>query len=218
MSPIANFQAAGWSDRPAGNLDHDDSALGPRSLPVRSRVAAHRSRLTRELAAGTEPGSSREHALRAAQLTSNHNRKLLVRSLRRTVNDAHRPQINRARMIIIDRRQVLDAEDAINALIARLSYAEPVRAQGMAIVERLLGNADKSPLYNTAEPGALRRQVLVATQSLDTTPGADGEFAIAAWEVTHEHDAEQPDTCNMHRIGLLGRPARELRSAAVQLA
>jgi hypothetical protein len=180
MSPIANFQATRWPDRPAGKLDHNDSAAGARSLLVRSRVAAHRSRLTRELAEGGEPGSSPEHALRATQLTSNRHRKQLVHSLRRTVSEAHRPQMNRARMIIINRRQVLDAEEAINNLVARLSYAEPVRAEGMAMVERILGNAERSPLYNNAEPGALRRQVLVATESLDTEPGADAELAVAA--------------------------------------
>jgi hypothetical protein len=81
---------------------------------------------------------------------------------------------------IINRAQVVDAEDAINAMVARLSYAEPVRAEGMAIAERILTNADRSPLYNPAEADALRRQVRAATEALDTAPRADFELPIAA--------------------------------------
>jgi hypothetical protein len=81
-------------------------------------------------------------------------------------------------VVIINRAQVLDARDAINALMARMGYAEPVRAEGMAIAERIIASADRSPLYNSAEPGALRRQVLVATEALDTAPRADLELPM----------------------------------------
>jgi hypothetical protein len=144
------------------------------------RVAASRGRLTRELAEGAEPGSSPERALRAAELTSNRRRKRLRRTLRHTISEVHQAPLTRARLGIINRAAVLEAEDAINAMIARLSYAEPVRAEGMAIAERMLINAERSPLYNSAEPGALRRVVLVATDALDSAPRAEGELAIAA--------------------------------------
>jgi hypothetical protein len=65
-------------------------------------------------------------------------------------------------------------------MIARLSHPEPVCAEGMAISELTLTNAGRSPLYNSAEPGALRRVVLVATEALDSVPSAEGELAIAA--------------------------------------
>lgn len=82
--------------------------------------------------------------------------------------------------MIINRAQVLGAEATINAMVARLSAAEPVRAEGMAIAHRILTNADGSPLYGAAEPGALRRQVLGATEALDTAPPAEVELPIAA--------------------------------------
>ena len=53
-------------------------------------------------------------------------------------------------------------------------------ADHAAIAHRILTNADGSPLYNAAEPGALRRQVLAATEALDTAPKAEIELAIAA--------------------------------------
>jgi len=176
MSPISKSQTAEWRDWPTG----DAGLAGPRSLTLRMRVAASRDRLTRELAEGADPGSAPERALRAAQLTSNGRRKQLVRALRRTISEAHHPPLTRARVVIIDRAAVLEAEDAINAMIARLSYAEPVRAEGMAIAERMLTNAERSPLYNSAEPGALQRLVLVATEALDPAPQAEDALAIAA--------------------------------------
>ena len=60
-------------------------------LPLRTRVYVHRDDLTHALARGERPTSRPELALRAAQLTSLRNRKGLARTLRRTVDDAHRP-------------------------------------------------------------------------------------------------------------------------------
>lgn len=155
-------------------------AAGSRSLAVRTRVAGSRGRLTRELAEGAEPGSSPERALRAAQLTSSRARKRLRRTLCSTISEAHHPRLARSRAVIINRAQVLDAEDAINAMVARLAYGKPVRAEGMAIAERLLTNADASPLYDAAEAGALRREVLAATEALDMAAPADVELPVAA--------------------------------------
>jgi hypothetical protein len=172
-SPIANISTPRWRDWPSGEEGHNDSGLAePRSLILRVRVAASRDRLTRELAEGADPGSSPELAFRAAQLTSNRRRRRLVGTLRRTINEAGRPSLGRSRMVIINRGAVLEAEDAINAMIARLSYAHPVCAKGMAMAEQMLTNAERSPLYNLAEPGALRHAVLAATEALDPTPGA----------------------------------------------
>jgi hypothetical protein len=152
-----------------------------RAFAVRMRVAANRDQLTRELADGADPGSSPERALRAAQLTSNRRRKRLERTLRRTISEAHNPHLpTRSRVVIINRAAVLDADQAIKAMIARLSDAEPVHAKGMAIAERMLTNAERSPLYNAAERGALRRLVLVATEALDPEARTEHELARAA--------------------------------------
>ena len=69
-------------------------------------------------------------------------------------------------MVIIRRGAVLEAEDAIRTMIARLGSSQPLRAEGMAIAQRILTNADRSPLYNRAEPGALRREISVATAAM----------------------------------------------------
>jgi hypothetical protein len=157
----------------------DEHAAGPHSVGLRLRVAAHRDRLNRDLAHGVNPASSAEHALRAAQLTSDRRCKELVRTWRDIVAEAHRPRLRISQVVVIHRPAVLDAEDAIHAMIERLSYAQPVSAEGMAIAERIITNADNSPLYNSAEPGTLRRMVHVATEALDPAPRGEHELAAA---------------------------------------
>jgi hypothetical protein len=72
---------------------------------------------------------------------------------------------------------VLDAEDAIQATIERLRSPEPVAVKGMALAERIITDGLSSPLYARAEPGTLRRLVLVATAEPDPPPV---ELAVAA--------------------------------------
>lgn len=85
----------------------------------------------------------------------------------------------RSNISIVNRGAVIDAEVAMQALIARLSSHQPVAAQGIAMVERLITDGVASPLYNTAGPGTLRRQVLAATIALELESEHD-KFALAA--------------------------------------
>jgi hypothetical protein len=148
--------------------------------PLRLRVATavHRPRLTRELAAGISPEASDELALRARQLTSTRHRRTLARTLRGLLTEAHEPMPIRARVVIIRRGAVLEAEGAILEVIHRLASPRPVRAQGMAAVERILTEAEQSPLYNRCEPGTLRRDVLVALRELEPDPSFGHEFPV----------------------------------------
>jgi hypothetical protein len=160
----------------------DSTAPNSRSYSLRLRIstALHRAKLTHALAAGADPVANDELALRARQLTSQRNRRALARSLRRTVAEAHRPPMARARVLsIINRAAVLDAEDAIAEMIKRLGSPCRVRPEGMAMLEWILTNADRSPLYNRAEPGALRRGIRVATAALDGQPSQSHEFMLA---------------------------------------
>ena len=150
------------------------------SLRLRFRTSVHRARLTHALAEGADPGASDELALRVRQLTSERNRKMLAGSLRRSIAEAHRPARTRAVVSIIDRRAVLDAEPAIAEVIERLLAPRPVQAAGMAMVERILTNADWSPLYNPSKPGALRYMIRVATVALDRQSARSHEFALVA--------------------------------------
>lgn len=150
--------------------DHDRDGAPPSSLRLRMTVAARRDALTQELADGANPASTPERALRASQLTSERRRRQMIRTLNRTLAEAHRPSVTRALVTLIDRRAVLEAEDAIQAMIERLRSPEPVSVRGIAQAERIITDGVSSPLYGRAEPGTLRRLVLVATAELDLTP------------------------------------------------
>ena len=138
-----------------------------RRLRTRLRVALHRSELTWALAQGADPTASDELALRARRLTSTRSRRTVARSMRRTIDDARRPPLARSSAVIIQRGAVLDAEDAIRTMIARLGSGQPARAAGMAMAERILTDADASPLYNAAQLGALQREITAATAAMD---------------------------------------------------
>jgi hypothetical protein len=49
----------------------------------------------------------------------------------------------------------------------------------MALLERIVTNEDRSPLYNPSEPGALRRMIRGATAALEAHPGLSHEFELA---------------------------------------
>jgi hypothetical protein len=157
--------------------DYDNSANNtsrPRhSLAIRAKVALRGRALVRDLAAGAPAGVSPELTVRASKLVSNRHRHQLANALRRTIRDAHQPSMSRANISVIDRRAVLDAEEAMTALIARLSDHEPVAAQGVAMVEMLITEGGESPLYGDTKPGNLRQQVVAATIALELERDSD---------------------------------------------
>ena len=180
MPLIAHFPRADREDRRSdGSPRGGFGAAVPAHVFPRLRAAVGRRALTRELSEGADPASSPELSMRAAQLTSSRTRKQLARTLRRTIGEAHRPALTRSRVVIIRRAAVLDAEDALKVMIERLGSSEPVSAEGMAITERILTDADWSPLYIPAGPGALRRLVRVATAAMGARDPSTHDFPIA---------------------------------------
>ena len=179
MPTIANPPSAGLQELPLDEFRRSGAgAPAPRSIVLRMRVALNRDVLTRELAEGADPASSPERALRAAQLVSDRGRRRLARTLRRTISESRQPASNRSRVVIIQRRAVLQAQDAIRALI---ESSEPVRAEGMAIAQRIVSDAESSPLFNPSEPHTLRRVIVLATATLEPEPG---ELPTAAYAFT----------------------------------
>ncbi len=82
-------------------------------------------------------------------------------------------------MVLVRPSAVLEAEHAIETMIGRLAGPLPVRPEGMAMAERLVTNADQSPLYNPAESGALRHEISAATAAMSGHGRAQShEFSI----------------------------------------
>lgn len=152
----------------------------PSTRQLRSRLytATHRQSLSRMLADGADPVQHPELALRAEQITGRSHRRTMARTLRRIAAEAHRPVLARAHVILIRRGPVLDAEDVIRALAARLDGPAPVRPQGMAVLERILTNAENSPLYNRSERGALKRQLAAVLYAVEPGEPQTHEFSI----------------------------------------
>jgi hypothetical protein len=90
-SELTSVPRGGQTDRPSS------------SLTMRAHVAAHRRSLTRELSEGANPASSPELSLRAQQLTTDHKRRLLARSLRRAVHEARHPAPRRVGFALVRR-------------------------------------------------------------------------------------------------------------------
>ena len=151
-----------------------------RTISARSRMrtALHRRHLTRALAEGASCEASDELTLRADQLTSEHHRSVLARSLRRTVTEVIQPVRLPGPAVRAERAAVREAADAITELIRRLESPRPVHPQGMALSEQIITSAD-SPLYNRTAPGTLRRAVRAATVALDRQTVSSHEFDLA---------------------------------------
>lgn len=179
MPTIANPHRGRPHDASPDDFRPTGSGTGlSRSVSLRIRTAARRSELTRALAEGVEPSARPELEVRAAQLTSRRNRNTLARTMRRIVAEARKPAMSRSRVLIIRREAVLDAEDAITAMIEHLTSSEPVLPKGIALAERIITNGHQSPLYNDGEPGALRRLIADATAAMESPPVQSHEFPI----------------------------------------
>ena len=164
MPTIAIPRSIESEPRRPGSRRDDALSAGVR---LRITVTARRTTLTRQLAAGVDPASTPELALRASQLTSRRGRRRMARTLRRTVTEARRPALTRAPLSIVNRYAVLAAADAVQATIARLASPDPVCATGMARLERLVTDGLSSPLYDPVHRDALSHQLLLARANLD---------------------------------------------------
>jgi hypothetical protein len=152
-----------------------------KAVGTRIHEATNRGAFTRDLAAGAEPLARPELAPRAAQLTSRRGRATMARSLHRTLRDAHASRATLGGPALIRRGAVRHSEDVITAVISQLEGPHPVSPRGMAQIQRLLTNADNSPLYNDAAPGALRQAMNAVLSALEPDRGAgpDHEFPLS---------------------------------------
>lgn len=141
-----------------GTLEPSSPAAQVRpSTSLRLKVAIGRDALDAALAQGADINARPELALRAAQLQHLRHRRTLARTLRRVVAEAcgPRPPV-RATAVIIARPQIRAQRDDLLALADRLESPQPTRAVGVAIVQRLITDAIRSPLYVESDPRTLQ--------------------------------------------------------------
>ncbi len=122
--------------------------------------------LDRQLAAGASPGTSALLAIRSQRLTGERYRARVAAGLARAVRDAEATSHGFSAAVRTDRREVIAARTVLATLDRRLRAAEPVSAQGVALLESLLTDG-AGPLYRPTEPGALGSQLRAAAAALE---------------------------------------------------
>ena len=120
---------------------------------ARVRVQLHRRKLDAALAAGCSPWASPALMIRAAQLSTEGERRKVGLALEALVSCAEHGRQMSAYLKIRE-QAVLHERDALLELATRLSGFEPVPAAVVAQLEWLLWDR-RSPLYRGGEPSEL---------------------------------------------------------------
>ena len=151
---------------------------------ARMRLALARRRRTadRLLRTGVRVHPQSELLMwRAAELTSDHNRKMLAGSLRRVVREVDRPSLMTA--VPLNRRNLRPHLPLVRWLADRLASLErPVAAQGMVLVEELLRDGFVSPLYLGGRREGLREIIERCLAALDAESRSERSVAQSGFE------------------------------------
>jgi hypothetical protein len=157
---------------------HSHPSPGP-TLSLRLRTRWGRNRLDRELASGTNPASSHELTLRAAQLQSQAVRSRHANAIVEMLGRAYEPNLGRVTVAgELQNAEIREYADNLRALVARLRDDRPIDIQGAAMTARLV-NDRSSPLYRAGDHG-LGSAVLAARLALDRSAQVRQDLASAA--------------------------------------
>jgi hypothetical protein len=115
-------------------------------LVIRVRAWWRRSELDQALADGTDPTTSEELCLRAAQLSDPRMAERLAASLEAAVDAAGRPVNQRSPAVPLRRRAIIDARAALLGLVLRLRDPDELGHRGAAMASHLVCSGD-SPLF-----------------------------------------------------------------------
>jgi hypothetical protein len=136
---------------------------------LRLRVLLHQPSLDAQLAAGVDPVTTPELAMRAGQLIGRRRRARYGHSVRRAVEVAEKPQSGRVPTrgpsIPLCRAAVLDARHELLAVADDLVELPHVRARGVALTLELLCDGG-GPLYRPWSAGDLREAAEAARAAL----------------------------------------------------
>jgi hypothetical protein len=136
------------------------------SLSMPFKLWFIRDQIDGRLARGAAPAESPELTARAAQLTSERNRRNLAAGLERAVATVDGGRRSFGSKAPVDRAGVEDARLELLDVATLLRGPEPVAMRGVALVEQLLTQGD-SPLYARSVPtGTLREAARQARAAL----------------------------------------------------
>ncbi len=149
------------------------------SLADRWRMRRRRGRLDEQLARDTDPTTSAELGVRAAQLRSSAERSRLANSLVEVLGGARGPNLGAFRVSTRQRHAAIrESADELLALVLRLRDDEPIAVRGAAMVA-LLVDRRSSPLRH-GDGRDLQLAVRAARVGLDVADRGADELAAAA--------------------------------------
>jgi hypothetical protein len=144
------------------------------------RVRLRRTRLDRELADARVGERSEEHELRAAQLTSEANRRDIARSLREVVALAENPRAEwLGSTALLNRDVVLPSRDGLMGLVKQLEQSSPIGPCGVARA-RLLAFDGMGPLYNPVSERSIGEAISWTADGLELSPSSGAMSAVRA--------------------------------------
>ncbi len=141
---------------------HPDDAP---SLSVRLSVLCRRGQLDRLLAEGASPEETPELALRARQLLSERNRRILADGFDKVLQIAEETRPGRTARPPLARREVRASRAALLTLARELRTNAHARPAGVALAQRLLTDG-AGPLYCQGDHDVLWHAVRGATAAL----------------------------------------------------
>jgi hypothetical protein len=156
--------AIGYHDIEA-SLDLALAPTGHAGPLARARVILRRSRLDRELARGADPNQSELLAIRARQLTGEHNRRQLAEGIGRLIDEAGRPRRGLSSALPVSREEIALALPQLRQIQAMLAIDGTVYSRGVAMLNCLLTDGG-SPLFTAAYRGELRDTLEAAIAAL----------------------------------------------------
>jgi hypothetical protein len=136
---------------------------------TRVSLLARRGRLDRELAAGVDPHGDEALEHRAAQLECPAARRQLATGLERVLQAADEPPVTFSASAPLNRPAIRAARPVLLALARELRRNEQARAQGVALVRRLLVDG-AGPLYAPAPTEELAEAAAAALETLAVGP------------------------------------------------
>jgi hypothetical protein len=152
------------------------AVVGPRPhrYLARLRVRVRRDSLDRRLAAGEDPRTDPDLALRAEELTEGDARRRIAMALYRLIDEASGVPAPFSSKVPLARGAIIACTPLLCLIAGRLESNQPVAARGAAQAALLLHEGN-SPLYSTTvTDAALNRRLTEIAAALGVAPSTNG--------------------------------------------
>jgi hypothetical protein len=146
----------------------------PHGYLARLRVRVRRDSLDRRLAAGEDPRTDPDLALRAEELTEGDARRRIAMVVYRLIDEAAGAPAPFSSKVPLARGAIVACAPRLCLIAGRLESGRPIAARGVAQAA-ILVHEGKSPLYSTTVTDtALNRRLIEIAAALGADPSTNG--------------------------------------------